>query len=295
MCFRKLRKNNIHSDGPAPGFAKRRIPYLPSDRWLRLNVCVLSDVGRVRPVNEDNYLLDGGCNTDTAAHTAASAVIRAPSCLGVFDGMGGGEAGEVASRLAAECLRDAAGRLDGGFSTRQIDEVIRRGFYEANAAIVDRQKSVAMLGTTGTVVVIFGRYAKVYHLGDSRLYLLRSGELRQITRDQTVARMKIDAGIYAEDDERVFAESHQLIDFIGSDGTKEQVRPAESGWFRVLDNDALLLCSDGLYDMCADGEIADILNGETEPARAVERLVARALENGGVDNVTCLLARPVGP
>ena len=292
MCFRKLRKNNPTA-GTNPVFAKRRIPYLPSGRWLRLSVCVVSDVGRVREVNEDNYLLDGGCNTNAAAHAEVEAVVPAPACLGVFDGMGGGEAGEVASRLAAESLCRAAGRLDGGLSTRQIDEIIRRGFLEANAAITERQKSVAMLGTTGTVVVTFGRYAKAYHLGDSRLYLLRGGELRQLTRDQTVARMKIDAGIYAADDERVRVESHQLIDFIGSDSTMECLRPVESEWFRVLDDDTLLLCSDGLYDMCADEEIARILNGGEGIGSTADRLVSRALENGGVDNVTCLLARPV--
>lgn len=269
----------------------RQLPVGPGNRWLVLCAGMVSDVGRVRKVNEDNYFLDGQYNVDAVPHREQEAEIRAPTCIAVFDGMGGGEAGDVASRLAAESFRHATSLLEGGLSTEQIDQIMTEAFRKANAAIIEHQKTMAMYGTTGTVMVIFGRYGKVYHLGDSRLYLYRDGQLTQLTRDQTVAQMKIDSGFYKPDDERVKIESHQLTEFIGCDQSLRHIRPVESDWLKLRRSDILLLCSDGLYDMCSDEIIANIIGNGGEPLEIGKRLVNSALASGGVDNITCLAAR----
>lgn len=270
----------------------RGVPDLP--QWQRENGgflgSVVSDTGRVRNNNEDNYLLgfciNERCEKSSGVSMAVACSPAGWNVAGVFDGMGGGEKGELAARLAAQEFRSAARELALVSAREEADRILRRAFLEANRHVLGLRAMYGAYGTTGTVVCTNGSVFKVYHLGDSRAYLLRQQDLFLLTRDHTLARMKIDGGLYREDDPQAERDKHRLTEYIGRDETGESIGPEESKWIPVMAGDGILLCSDGLYDMCDDAQIRQILNlGGNDRAG---RLVKQALAQGGMDNVTCL-------
>lgn len=256
-----------------------------------LSGVVISDVGFLRPNNEDNYILGSHINENALRHSEA-VLAKAPGdwqIAGVFDGMGGGELGEVAARMAAAVFRDRTGSALDGRSKAEIDDVLRGAFLEANNRIVELQKRSGILGTTGTLICVHGGAFKMYHLGDSRGYLFRQHGLLRLTRDQTLAQMRLDAGICGQNDPRIEADRHKLTNYIGKDRTGENLRPAESRWLPLLPGDRILLCTDGLYNACPEEEIQQILDETGTILDKAGRLVRAALSGGGQDNITCLL------
>lgn len=253
----------------------------------------ISDVGCVRPNNEDNYILGRYMNEDLSSHSEASVSY---SCMtgswqftGVFDGMGGGEMGELASHDTAQIFLNAFGSLCGTPSRTEVDLCIRRAFLEANNRILDLQNACRILGTTGTVFCTNGSEFKIYHLGDSRAYRLRGREMLPLTKDQTLAQMKQDMGMYPAGEPLAEADKHKLTEYIGRDWTRENIKPVESDWTAVKPGDCVLLCSDGLYDMCNHEEIHRILEEERSVDGKAAALVQRAISNGGEDNITCVV------
>lgn len=272
----KQEKSDIRQKGQALGFAGY----------------AASDVGCLRENNEDNYILCGYINRKSEDHSEMG--ITAPAidhwqCIGVFDGMGGGEVGELASKCTATIFQSMAAQIYAECTRTDVDEAVRGAFLEGNNQIVDLQKQYQVFGTTGTVMCTDGRVFRIYHLGDSRAYLFREGQLFQLTRDQTVAQMKIDVGLYDESHPQAHAEKHKLTEYIGRDWTRENIRPVESEWIAVTKKDRVLLCSDGLYDMCSRETIGEVLRSSTSVKMAAKRLVQSAIQNGGEDNVTCIL------
>lgn len=255
------------------------------------NGAVVSDVGHRRVNNEDNYVLGKYMNASCADHSEIQISVMETGGIwrfaGIFDGMGGGDKGELAARLTAEVFMETFNRLDTCTSKAEADLAMRKAFLEANNKIVDLQQKYKIFGTTGTVLCTNGTDFKIYHLGDTRAYLLRGSDLFQLTRDQTLAQMKLDAGIYEADDPQVQYDKHKLTEFIGRDWTRENIYPIESDWMTIRDQDCLLLCSDGLYDMCSDAEIRQILLGDETIESAAAKLVDAALARGGEDNITC--------
>ena len=253
----------------------------------------VSDVGRVRENNEDNYILGLQLNRESADHSETALAIEAGQnkwyFAGVFDGMGGGDKGVVAARITAETFCGLIRKLPGNASREQTDKVVRNAFLKSNNAIVEMQKRYKVYGTTGTVVGIRSGQFKIYHLGDSRAYFLRDGKVTQLTRDQTLAQLKIDTGIYNRDHPGVQTDKHKLTEYIGRDWTRENIRPVESEWMTVRAGDRLLLCSDGLYDMCSDEQIAGHLGAGSNASAAAKALNQDALCSGGADNVTCIV------
>ncbi len=156
----------------------------------------ISDVGRIRENNEDNYLLDEHINTSFDKHSFISACVPKSGVAGVFDGMGGGEAGEQASLHAAQSFLAAASGLKKKISHDNIDRTLRNAFQSSNNGIIRLNEKYKVLGTTGTVVFCGDGCYKIYHLGDSRAYLFRNNVLSQLTRDQTLAQMKTELGFY---------------------------------------------------------------------------------------------------
>lgn len=260
---------------------------------LVLTGCVVSDVGCVRANNEDNFLLDV-CMNDCAdkhsqARTTLAQIDGSWHIFCVFDGMGGGEKGELASGIASNVFRKACARLRENTPETEIDTVLRKCFMDSNNEIVLLQQKFKIYGTTGTVLCTNGIDFKIYHLGDSRAYLLRDGQMFQITRDQTLAQMKIDVGLYDENDPKAETERHKLTEYIGRDWTRENIRPVESEWMKFQPDDRILLCSDGLYDMCTDADIIEILEASISANEAAANLVDAAIAKGGEDNVTCIV------
>jgi PPM family protein phosphatase len=143
------------------------------------------------------------------------------------------------------------------------------------------------MGTTLTAVRSFGRDLLITHVGDSRAYLLRAGCLHRLTRDHTFAQLLVDTGQLTPGDPTVSRHRHVLTNALG--GTIENVQ-VDTDQLRLEDGDRLLLCSDGLTDLVDDLMITDILRETTQSSDACERLVQRALDNGGRDNVTVIVA-----
>lgn len=255
------------------------------------SAAVVSDVGRERENNEDNYVLSRHSNFASADRSVFSLTDAQGKwqVAGVFDGMGGGEAGELASRAAAESLLQAFEALPEAADRPDVDRALRKSFLEANNRILQLQETYQVFGTTGTVLCADGQAFKIYHLGDSRAYFLREGVLTQLTRDQTLAQMKIEVGMYDENDPQAEIEKHKLTEFIGRDWTKENLKPTETIWNPIQAGDLVLLCSDGLYDMCTNREILEVLLTEQNLEEKARALVELANERGGVDNITCLL------
>lgn len=254
---------------------------------------VVSDVGCVRSNNEDNYILGRYMNVSSADHSEVSVSFSdaagAWQFAGVFDGMGGGEMGELASRDTADMLLKAINRLSGSPTKTEVDLCIRKAFLDANNRIIALQKAYKIFGTTGTVLCSNGVELKIYHLGDSRAYLIREDELLQLTKDQTLAQMKLEVGMYREDDPAAEADRYKLTEYIGRDWTRENIKPVESYWIPIQTGDCVLLCSDGLHDVCTNEEIANIL-GDSGPIEVkTASLVQKAISKGGEDNITCVV------
>lgn len=254
---------------------------------------VISDIGCVRLTNEDNYTIFKNMNADLKEHSEASVFFPKASgewrFAGVFDGMGGGEMGELAAHDTAEIFQKAFCRISKDLPKAEVDSIMRKTFLDANNRIIDLQQKYSVFGTTGTVIGSNGFDFKIYHMGDSRAYLFRENELFQITKDQTLAQMKIDSGIYRPDDPAADVDKHKLTEYIGRDWTRENLRPVESQWIPIQPDDNILICSDGLYDMCTDEEITEILRKDATVEEKCAMLINKAREHGGDDNITSML------
>ena len=261
---------------------------------FRFTAAVVSDVGFVRNNNEDNFVIGGEMNAQSSDSCAAdiSLTIGKQGCAAaVFDGMGGGEWGELASAAAARALIKAFNGHPTPMSRNEAEELVRGALTSANGEIIEIGGEGRLCGSTATVLYADKKSFKLFHLGDSRAYLLRDGQLFLLTRDQTLARMKEEMGLYDENDPRAEAEKHQLTDFLGRARAGEKVRADESEWMELHRGDCFLLCSDGLYDMCGDDLVAEILSEGEAPEVLARRLRDKALEFGGEDNVTCVVIK----
>ena len=225
----------------------------------------LSDTGRKRRQNEDAYVCE-------------------PPLFAIADGMGGAQAGEVASRLAAAVFEEGAAAVQGedGVAT-----VVRA----ANARIFERavhDPAVAGMGTTATVAVIDEAAATVTiaHVGDSRAYLHRQGALEQLTTDHSLVGELVRSGRLTEDEAAVHPHRSVITRALGTDADVE----VDTLTLDVVPGDLVLLCSDGLSAMVRDEEIVRILESTgAEPRAAAEALVSAANAAGGEDNVTVVL------
>jgi len=241
---------------------------------VRWRAAGATHVGRVRRDNEDAFRL----NAERGVFLVA-------------DGMGGHAAGEIASALAAdrvlEALENRAERED----DEGLEGEIRTAFLDAHRALrecCDYAPHTAGMGTTLTSVLLRsdGR-AWVGHIGDSRLYLLRGNELRQISRDHTWVQQELDA-------ERILpaeADSHPLSHILTRVLTADEPAEPDVTTHSVGAGDSLLLCSDGLHNMLDGQSILDILIASHEPADVVDRLIVAANRRGGRDNITAVVVR----
>jgi serine/threonine protein phosphatase PrpC len=227
-----------------------------------------TDTGRARSANEDSYW--------------------ASSPLFVLaDGMGGAQAGEVASSTAVEVFKALGGLPDGpGTYEARLAELVERANVEVYAQ-AQSDDQFAGMGTTLTVAYVTPDDLAIAHVGDSRFYVLRDGELQQLTDDHSLVGELVRRGqISAEE-----AEDHPQRSIITRAlGIEGEVVVDHFSW-PVRDGDVFLLCSDGLTGMVGDAQIAEIIAGSDSLAVAAQRLVAAANEAGGRDNITLILFR----
>jgi len=225
----------------------------------------LTDVGRQREANEDNL------------------VIAAP-IFAVADGMGGARAGEVASRIAAETFRD---RRD---PSKTPEQQLTRVAKEANRRIYElaqRDEAHRGMGTTLTAALVDGSSVSLGHVGDSRAYRLRNGQLEQLTHDHSlVAELERSGQLTAEAAER-HPQRSIITRALGPEPDVDvdtHTHPARAG-------DVYLLCSDGLTGMISDDEVSALVRGAATLDDAAEALIRAANQSGGKDNITVVLFR----
>jgi serine/threonine protein phosphatase PrpC len=280
------------------------VPPLPEPAPAKTRVTFggLSHPGRVRDNNEDHFLIARIARTLDLVETnlpEEEVPGRFEECgyaMVVADGMGGMAAGEVASRLALKAgvhlvLNDLQWglQIDDG-KARELTAKMIRHFRTVNAALAEHARGDSALegmGTTLTLAYSVGPDLFLVHVGDSRAYLFRGGRLTQLTRDQTLAQMLADAGEISVEELASHKFRHVLTSAVGGAGEMA----VETRQLRLRDGDCLLLCSDGLSDLVSDAAIAEVLAGTEDPRQACRELVDRALEAGGRDNVTVVLAQ----
>ena len=262
-----------------------------------------SHPGKVRLNNEDHYLVTRFQRTmKTLLTNVPEGTVPAEHAdtaygLLVADGMGGAAAGEVASRTAIGALIELAlqtpdwiMRLDESRVGEVLDRMKQR-FEKLSEVLNERAQAepkLAGMGTTMTLVLSLRADAIVVHIGDSRAYLKHGATLHRLTHDQTMAQSLADAGAISAEDVLKHPLRHMLT---GAITTKRGRAPIELQHLGLADGDQILLCSDGLTDMVGDDAITELLD-RPGPADAVcQALVERALDAGGKDNVTVVLAR----
>lgn len=233
-----------------------------------MDVGARTHVGKVRSNNEDGFLIRDGL-------------------LAVADGMGGHQAGEVASETAMAVLRDY------DFSGDSAAEQLRSAVHAAHARVVDlanRRADLNGMGTTLTAALIAPRSVHVAHVGDSRLYLWRPDALRLLTTDHSVAEELVRAGEIDAATARRHPGRHVLTRAIGA--TKQL--DVDLATYETNDDDGFVLCTDGLSALVTDEEILQTVNEHTDVQQAADALVRLALRRGGDDNVTVIVARRQG-
>lgn len=258
----------------------------------QINGYVKSDIGLLRHNNEDNFFLGGQWNQDCRPQIETFYRMENElqwDCFCVFDGMGGGDRGELASRLAAEVTESYRSELSRLNEYTQIDQIMQKIFLEANNSVVNTRQKVSLCGTTGTACVTDGIMLKIFHAGDSRAYLYREGKLFRLTKDQTLAQLKLDSGFYQSIAEAKEREHHQLTEYIGRDETMQYFRAVEGKWIDFRMGDQILLCSDGLYEACMPSQIEGILEKKVSLKEKADDMMRIVFENGARDNITCML------
>jgi protein phosphatase len=215
----------------------------------------------------------------------------------VADGMGGHQAGEVASALSVATIENFVLHILKRFSNLQASDEpavvkeLQSALQRADARLFEEAShhpEFLGMGTTLTMAFISGWKLFVMHAGDSRCYLLRRGNLRQLTTDHTVAAELARQGVIRPEEVSHHHFRHVVTSVLGGDESGVQV---EVQRVELESDDVLLLCSDGLSDMLADEQIAAILNAEPDQEQGARRLVAGANEHGGKDNITAVVAR----
>ena len=259
--------------------------------------------GKVRKDNQDHFLL---CSLRKQLVVRLSSIPDADGILAeserlaslamVADGVGGAAQGETASRIALEAVAKYVSRCTrcyyGGAESdddQDFYEALQEGARQSHAELLRRgETDPDFRGMATTLTLYLGVWPRGYLLqvGDSRCYLLRNGELTQITRDQTMAQEMVDLGVMKAEDAAETQLAHTLTSSIGGSQTHPKITRFDMAWGHVL-----LICSDGLTREVSDDRIRDVLRSMTSARQACETLLQEALDKGGSDNITVVVGR----
>jgi serine/threonine protein phosphatase PrpC len=250
---------------------------------MALVVGVATDRGRVRESNEDNV----------AVLLPPQVRAGVDAVLAVADGMGGHQAGEVASRMALDYLEDAFAHRESARdveTARDLCPGLRDAIVGAHHAVreaADRDDRRRGMGTTLTAVAVAEGHLFLGHVGDSRAYLARGATLRQLSADDSWIAEQIRAGALSAAQARSHPGRNMLTQAVGSG----EAIDVETASVELKAGDALVLCTDGLTNLVTDEEILDAVLSYGQPRVAAERLVGLANRRGSPDNVTAVVAR----
>jgi serine/threonine protein phosphatase PrpC len=254
---------------------------------VELTVAGRTEVGLVRRSNEDAFLIADLAHGLPVAPSGLSRFELGPrgALLAVSDGMGGNQAGEVASAIVVESLRRSLAET----SEREASDVLlERAVMRANRDVWDAGHSPGQenMGATLTAVLLRDKTAYLAEVGDSRAYLVRGGHIKQVTHDQSYVQLMIDSGVMdTEEAER--SELNSVI--LQAMGLRERVQIA-LGRIELRQSDCFVLCSDGLSNTMSSDEMRKIVLTSGLPDAVCGRLVQLAMRRGGGDNITVIVA-----
>ncbi len=235
----------------------------------------VTNIGRRRKLNQD-YV-----------YTSETPVGQLPNLFIVADGMGGHKAGDYASKLAVTTMVDEI-RV---FAGKEPEAVLRMAVEKANAMVkgsAEKSPELEGMGTTVVAASCEGRRLSVANVGDSRLYVVGSREIRQITRDHSWVEDMVRSGGMGREEARNHPDKNIITRAVGAEET------VKTDFFSVelKEGDMILMCTDGLTNMLNDEEIRMVLDGARDIVEKAEELVRRANENGGRDNISVVLIEP---
>lgn len=256
---------------------------------VSVSVYGLTDMGKVRTNNEDAFLIANLHDAASAATPTGVANFEAGEhavILAVSDGMGGADAGEVASALVVESLRRAMSESEGKLAW---DELTKQAVQRANHEVWSASRAPGRrgMGATVTAVCVQGAHAHIAEVGDSRAYLLRGGRIRQVTRDQSFVQYLVDAGALKPEEAANYPMKNVVLQAMGQ---KPDVQVA-LGRLELRRGDKLLLCSDGLSGKLQSEEMLAKVQQSPTLEAACQGLIDLANERGGDDNITVILAK----
>lgn len=230
-----------------------------------------TDIGLKRQNNEDAFVISAELDFCLAA-----------------DGMGGAAAGELASKIFAESILEIFGKNTGG-SEEEVLNRVQKSFLFANKRILEhvaRYPDHTGMGCTAELLAFSDKGFVLGHIGDSRTYRLRNGQLQQLTQDHTLVQQQVDDGLISRDK----AKNHPLRNVIlRAVGLNEQLA-LDLIRGKIISGDLFLLCSDGLTDMIQDDQIQEILCCDMDIHGKVDKLIETAKAAGGDDNVTIVMS-----
>lgn len=235
-----------------------------------MEYAVKSDVGMIRKNNQDSYLV-----FDHDQHIFA-----------VADGMGGHKAGEVASAMAIQTIREYRGQ------TEDITKMLADLFKEAHQNIIqqgNKDEDCRGMGTTLTMAIVHDNLLYVGHVGDSRAYLYRNQQLLQLTTDHSLVNELLKTEQITPEEAHNHPQRHLLLQALGVEAELN----IEINCFSLEKSDIILLCTDGLSDMLVDDEISSILYTDSSLEDKVAALMEIANAKGGIDNITAILFQPI--
>lgn len=289
---------DVSSARPEPGRQ-------PASMQVTVDVGAATHAGHVRPNNEDCYLVARASRLlETLLSNLRAGDVPLPAAersygFVVADGMGGQAAGEVASRLALRAVVDHVLSTpdwimrDASHHSVQIEERIAQRFAAADKSVQEQGRLHPQwfgMGTTMTLAVSSGLELFLGHVGDSRAYLMRDGQLERLTRDHSYAQALADSGMISQREVATNWFRNVLLRSLGGGEARADVQHLS-----LQCGDQLLLCTDGLTDLVAAGPIGEILRAASGAQAACDQLVQTALAAGGKDNVTVIVARFATP
>src|SRR5215471_9847989 len=255
---------------------------------VQVSVFARTDVGMHRSGNEDSFLVADltagkiGLGPDVSKHQLG----ERGSLMIVSDGMGGAAAGEIASEMAVTTMRESIAAMD---STTEISDQLRTAAEMANDRIWNYSQEnpeLSGMGATLTAVLIQGTTAYIAQVGDSRAYLIRRLQIKQLTKDQSLAQMLVDSGAIKPD--QMDSVPQNVI--MQAMGTQPNVKVAMSA-VQLFRNDCLVICSDGLSNKIPPADLRELIQNTEDLTEACRSLIDKANERGGEDNITVIIAR----
>lgn len=258
-----------------------------------LNIASTSVVGNHRSHNEDNFYINGkymsnDCVQYPAEYFSQKAKLH---LIGVFDGMGGEKRGDAASKLAA---KSSAFLYDKLKKTNPNEEELYNLIDVYTNSLNDRmcleaeRLGVGRIGTTMAMLIIDDGIARIFNLGDSRIYLYRRTMLKQITNDHNEAAMLIRLGLLTPENSRNHPSKYRLTQHLGLKNDEIVLQPEKYPAIKLLPGDIFLLCSDGLVDDLSDFEIAECLKNNEDLKSATDAMITDALKREAKDNITII-------